>query len=685
MLTDIMPKLNLKNILSIFKKELVFTLRDADLILTIVLLPMIVYPLLAIGGAIFVGQAKSSVEKAEVKVVLPEILHKFEQKLATQTVTLAFAADPQKHFDELKDAKIDALVEIATLSADFAEPHATESLGLQIKYDRTRWRSDKASDLIYDQLANLREELRESRQKARNIGEDFFFPIRIKEENIAVPSKMGGSMVGDLLPSLIIIFSMLGAFYSAIDLTTGEKERGTLETLLLSPVSFNEIMLGKFLTVVAVVMISVSINLFFLGGTFKFGLYQMSRIMSVKLMVETSWTSIILIFFAMIPLAATISAAMMAVSFMARTMKEAQNYLAPIISLLILPSFSGSMPGIDLTLFTASIPIVNLSLLFKAFFVGDWSFGMYLMTVSASMIHAVIALALAASLFRSEDLFDRSGGELAHLFYPVASTCTAPTARGALFIFGVVIGLAFSVGELLQNNPRWSLITGLAMLQLLVILAPPLVYLLFYRYRLVPTLNLELNRLRLGDFLIVPVMSLCVLVWIMQYSLIQNHFFPAPDELNRLFIGFFDVAPVWWVFVVGSLMAGFCEEFLFRGVILKGLQRRLGIVWALIISSCMFGLFHITPYKVVSTGLIGLWLGYLRYRTGSLWLSIYGHAFNNAVALALVYAISRSGAEAAGQVGKSLFVPWPLLTGSLFIFWFLHRRLSNGGQSSTEK
>ncbi|MEW6711164.1 MAG: ABC transporter permease subunit/CPBP intramembrane protease [Candidatus Riflebacteria bacterium] len=680
-----MPKLNLKNILSIFRKELVFTLRDADLILTIVLLPMIVYPLLAIGGAIFVGQAKSSVEKAEVKVVLPEILQKYEQKLATQTVTLAFAADPQKHLDELKDAKIDALVEIATLSADFAEPQATESLCLQIQYDRTRWRSDKASDLIYDQLADLREELRESRQKARNIGEDFFFPIRIKEKNIAVPSKMGGSMVGDLLPSLIIIFSMLGAFYSAIDLTTGEKERGTLETLLLSPVSFNEIMLGKFLTVVAVVMISVSINLFFLGGTFKFGLYQMSRMMSVKLMVETSWISIILIFFAMIPLAATISAAMMAVSFMARTMKEAQNYLAPIISLLILPSFSGSMPGIDLTPFTASIPIVNLSLLFKAFFVGDWSVGMYLITVAASTVHAIIALALAASLFRSEDLFDRSGGELAHLFYPVAPTCTAPTARGALFIFGIVVGLAFSVGEFLQNNPRWSLITGLALLQLVVILAPPLAYLLFYRYRLVPTLNLELNRLRLGDFLVVPVMSLCVLVWIMQYSLIQNHFFPAPDELNKLFLGFFDVAPVWWVFVVGSLMAGFCEEVLFRGVILKGLQSRLGIVWALVISSCMFGLFHITPYKMVSTGLIGLWLGYLRYRTGSLWLSIYGHAFNNAVALALVYAISKSGAEAASQVSKALFVPLPLLAASIFVFWLLQRHLSTGGQSPVEK
>ena len=667
---------NLSRVFSIFKKELKFTLRDPDLILTIFLLPMIIYPIMAIGGAIFLSQAHSRVLKAEVKVVLPDSFEQFAKILATESLALSFVADPRSSLDALKEGKIDAVVEVATPAADFAQADSSQSAGLMVKYDSTRWRSDKASDIIYDQLAEVREHLRDGRLKSKNLDSDFYYPFRIDHENVARPAKMGGFMVGNILPMVIIMFSLLCGFYSAIDLTTGEKERGTLETLLLSPIPFNEIILGKFLTVVAIILLSVAVNLFFLGGTFKVGLYQMGKMVAKSLVVETSFKAIFLMFLIMMPFAATIAGIMMAISFMSKSVKEAQSYLAPCISLLLVPAVSGAIPGVDLTPFTASIPIVNISLTLKAFFVGEWTVALYLHAFIACVVHSLVILALASTLFRSEEIFDRGSSEFSHLFHRVSPDKTEPTARAAVMIFGMVAALAFFLGETLQNNPRWNLITGLAMLQLVVVLGPPLAYLLFYRYRLAPTLNLEFKAIRPGNFFVIPIMSICVLIWVMQYGLVQNHFFPAPNELNELFLGFFDVAPVWYIFLVGSLMAGFCEEVLFRGVILKGLKSRLGKRWALFLTAAMFGVFHITPYKMVSTALIGLWLGFVALRTASLWSSIFAHAFNNAVALAAVYAFHLAD-NGNINAGKSLMLPLPLLIGAALVFLLLVPRLKS--------
>ncbi len=664
--------LDKNRIFNIFKKELKFTLRDPDLILTIILLPMIIYPLMAIGGSIFVGQAIKKVETQQVKVLLPEVLRPFETRLATESLLISFSPKPEQEFEKLKKGEIDSLVVVATASENFAAKDSVEALGLRILFDSTRWRSDKASDEIYEKLQDVRQDLREIRLDNKNLPSEFFYPIRMNIKDIAKPEKKGGYMVGNVLPMIVIIFSMLSAFYSAIDLTTGEKERGTLETLLLSPVPFNEIITGKFLTIVAVILLSVGINLLFMGGTFQFGLYQMGKMISENLVIQISPKVTGLIFLLMIPFAATVAGLMMSVSFMARSMKEAQNYLAPLLSIMIIPSVSGAVPGMDLTPFTACLPIVNLSLMLKAFFVGEWTMNMYLITFFACTVHCAIVLALAARLFRAEDIFDRGSSEFAHLFHPVPATQTSPTARAAVFIFGAVAALAFLVGDLLQNNPRWSIITGLALLQLLIILAPPMIYLLFYRYRIFAALDLQISKIHLRNFLIIPFMSICVLIFVIQFTLIQNHFFPAPNDLNDLFVNFFKVAPVWWVFFVGCLMAGFCEEVLFRGFILKGLQTRLGKGWALIITSALFGIFHILPHKMVATGLIGLWLGFLYLRTGSLWSNVYAHAFNNAIALSAIYAFYSAGKEVNE---RTLLLPLPVLAGAAIVFLVLMRFL----------
>ncbi|MBU1105151.1 MAG: CPBP family intramembrane metalloprotease, partial [Candidatus Riflebacteria bacterium] len=294
--------------------------------------------------------------------------------------------------------------------------------------------------------------------------------------------------------------------------------------------------------------------------------------------------------------------------------------------------------------------------------------GLFAMAFAASLVHCLLALLFASSVFRREDVLVSDSGDIAQLFHPVLPGRTSPSARASVYIFGFVFMLIYYLGSFFQNNSRWSLVTGLALIQVFIILSPPLLYLLFYRYRLVATLDLQWQKIRLANLVMLPVLTLCVLVFVLKYSLVQNMLFPMPVEMDKLFLGFFDVAPVWWVFVVLSLFAGFCEEILFRGVIQNGLRTRLGPWGALIITALMFGFFHLTPYKMVTTALLGLWLGTIYQITGSLWMSMYTHAFVNALAGVVLYTGYKAGGEEVARVAAQPDIPLSIVFGAMLVF-----------------
>ncbi|MBU1106826.1 MAG: ABC transporter permease subunit, partial [Candidatus Riflebacteria bacterium] len=365
-----MLKLNLTRIYNIFKKEIIFALRDSDILLTIILLPLLTYPFIAIVSATFLSQAKQIVDNAQVDVVLPEILREFEGYIATETIKVRFEADPGKFLDELKVGKIDALVEVATPSQNFRAADSSESLGLRILYDPTRWKSKKAEDVVWESILELKKDLMEKRLAQKKLDSDFLNSVQIVRKSVAKPAKMGGFLIGQLIPGLIIMFSLMGAFVSAIDLTAGERDRGTLETLLLSPVPLKEIMLGKLLAIIAIILIAVVVNLGCLTLMAKSFTSQLGQYVSDVIVIEASFSTIGLVFLAMIPFSAALASLFMTLAFISGSMKRAQTYLSPVLGIMLLPAFAGMVPGLDLTPLTAIIPVVNLALLFKALFVG---------------------------------------------------------------------------------------------------------------------------------------------------------------------------------------------------------------------------------------------------------------------------------------------------------------------------
>jgi sodium transport system permease protein len=244
-------------------------------------------------------------------------------------------------------------------------------------------------------------------------------PFEVKRENVVAPEKVGGNLLGGFVPYLIIILCFTGAMYPAMDLTAGEKERGTMETLLCSPVARGDIVLGKFLMVLTgslsamlLSLTSMGISATFAGVLFAGGsklaaaTQQAKAAAGVMPMIDPMglFGVIAMVF----PVAVLFSALLFTVALFAKSYKEAQSYVGPMIFVIIMPAMVGMLPGIDLNARLALVPILNLSLVCKEMLSGVWHWDYIALIFGSSCVYAALALALAVRMFKREDVIFRA-------------------------------------------------------------------------------------------------------------------------------------------------------------------------------------------------------------------------------------------------------------------------------------
>jgi sodium transport system permease protein len=241
-------------------------------------------------------------------------------------------------------------------------------------------------------------------------------PFETKRENVAAPEKVGGNALGGILPYMIIILCFMGAVYPALDMTAGEKERGTMETLLCSPVSRVDIVLGKFLMVLtgslsamALSLLSMSVSFFLLGSMFGGRAAAVAGAAGgdAPLPMIDPW-GIFGVLAMVLPVAVLFSAVIFTVALFAKSFKEAQSYVQPMMFVIILPAIIGMLPGIDLNVRLALVPILNLSLVCKEMLSGVWHWNYIAIIFGSTCIYAGIALALAVRMFNREDVIFRT-------------------------------------------------------------------------------------------------------------------------------------------------------------------------------------------------------------------------------------------------------------------------------------
>jgi ABC-type Na+ efflux pump permease subunit len=216
-----------------------------------------------------------------------------------------------------------------------------------------------------------------------------------------------------ILPLVMVLMTVVGALYPALDTTVGEKERGTLETTLVSPASRLSLVLGKYAAIVAFSLAAFLLNFGSMWFTLSHLLSNLQEQMGMKAGLEgfsLSWGALLLILVAAIPLALLLAALMMVLGFMARSFKEGQSYVAPVYVLAVVPAVFTSSPDLEGTLVLAVTPVLNISLLFRDVLQGDFSWLGIALTLCTSAVYALVALLLAARLLRQEEL--SSGGNL---------------------------------------------------------------------------------------------------------------------------------------------------------------------------------------------------------------------------------------------------------------------------------
>lgn len=266
--------------------------------------------------------------------------------------------------------------------------------------------SREALERIEEVVAVLKRSVADARVRAAKLPPQTLKPIELAPaRDIATRSDVTMVLIGGMLPFFAIFFTFLGGMYPAIDLGAGEKERNTLETLILAPVSRLEIALGKFAVILTTSLVSTFLGLVSLLVTFRWvmppGLVQM-------LDMDFDPALGLLVAALAIPLAAAFSGAFLAISILARSFKEAQNYLAPMQFLIILPGMAGMVPGVEMKTVHALIPIVNVSLLFKQFLIGNIRWDYYWISFASCAALAAVCVGYAVRQFRDESVLFRT-------------------------------------------------------------------------------------------------------------------------------------------------------------------------------------------------------------------------------------------------------------------------------------
>ncbi len=383
----------------IFKKEFKELLRDKKTIIFMILLPLLLFPAIFGVGIFFMSNAAEKAENEILKYAIvgeayaPDIVESFaEASEKFELVSVDGAFENESDYATLiKNETLDFVLVIPeTFDADILAS-GQHKIGLYLNdagLNKVYGRVAEIIDVYMDefQLAAFTElGLNEAQQEA------LLKPISIEKQNVADDREVWGERIGGFLPYFIFILCLQGAMAPAADLGAGEKERGTLETLLISPMDRYKLVLGKFFTVSAAGIITALITV---SSMAIWGIV-LSQGMAIEFVVEVmsmiGIVDFILIFLMLVPVVAVFAAILLSLSIYARSFKEAQSYMGSLIMVVIFPVLIAMMPGVELKGAWVWVPLTNVALAMKELFKGTMDyfalFGIFTST-------AVIAIGL---------------------------------------------------------------------------------------------------------------------------------------------------------------------------------------------------------------------------------------------------------------------------------------------------
>jgi sodium transport system permease protein len=304
----------------------------------------------------------------------------------------------------IADKKIRAAVEIPDhFEASFRDGTSAKITIFQYEGEL---RSGLAAGELEAFFRRLSSEIVRQRLVARGLPPALIQPFATQIENAASPEKVGGNRIGGVVPYLIVIFCFVGAIYPAIDVTAGEKERGTMETLLCCPLARIDIVLGKFLMILTCSLAAVAVACCSLAASLRFGSFGSNTADLGLTHVDPAGIAGVLAL--VLPVAVLFSAIMFTLGLWARNHREALSYLQPLMLIITLPVVIGILPGIELNTRLALVPILNVSLASREMLSGVWHWRELSLIFLSMTAYAAAALAVAARMFNRETVVFRT-------------------------------------------------------------------------------------------------------------------------------------------------------------------------------------------------------------------------------------------------------------------------------------
>jgi sodium transport system permease protein len=403
--------MSLRNVGIVYRKELMDSLRDRRTLISMIVVPILLMPLLTIGmgtlTAVLVGKAMQEVPRVMVLggEDSPQVM---EQLRSIKTVQIVPArAD---YADLISNKEIRAAVEIPA-GFDAALSRGEKST-IRVYVYEGEMKSQFGADRLQQFFRELRDKTVRERLEARNLPATLIQPFDIKVQNVVAAEKVGGAVIGGIVPYFVIILCLTGAMYPAMDLTAGEKERGTIETILCSPVSRTHLVLGKFLMVLTASVSTAILSLLSMSGTFIYAKKLMGSMSSRSgaglAQLTISPKAVAAVFLMALPLAVLFSAALLTIALFAKSYKEAQSYISPLMIVVIMPAIVALLPGVEMNAKLALVPILGTSLVSKEIVTGTYHWNYILTIFGSSCVYAAAALFIAVKLFQREDVLFRT-------------------------------------------------------------------------------------------------------------------------------------------------------------------------------------------------------------------------------------------------------------------------------------
>jgi len=399
----------------VYKKELKELLRDKKTLMFVVALPVLIFPIIFAVMAFISSQAALEADqKVNTYVIINgEYAPEFTNKVFYhKSFELYKGSKTFNTIEELKAGVTAGDIDMGIYLPSNAED--TLDSGEQSKWEVV-FNDAKSINFLFDRVKELAQEysdvLQAKKLKSFGIEESthkaILTPIEVVKVDTADKRENLGEKIGGLLPYLLIPLVLMGATYPAIDLGAGEKERGTLETLLLTPITRTELVLGKFITLLTTSIASTTITVVSMGCWVAVAL-AFADLDFIKTAFSTlAVTDLLMIFVLLLPLAAIFSSLALAISIYARTFKEAQNYLAPLNMGVFFPIIISIMPNMELTAKTAFIPVTNVALAIKDIIKGTVDYTFVGLIFLATALIAGALLAFCVKWFNREDVLFR--------------------------------------------------------------------------------------------------------------------------------------------------------------------------------------------------------------------------------------------------------------------------------------